>query len=38
VQAAALTFFNKDVTELNLIESAALAAIVQGPKICSDTI
>ncbi|MCL2096463.1 MAG: transglycosylase domain-containing protein [Oscillospiraceae bacterium] len=31
VQAAAHTFFNKDVTELNLLECAAIAAIVQSP-------
>ena len=31
VQAAAYTFFNKDVSELNLIECAAIAAIVQSP-------
>jgi penicillin-binding protein 1A len=31
VQAAANTFFNKDVSELNLIECAAIAAIVQSP-------
>ena len=31
VQAAAEAFFNKDVTELNLIECAAIAAIVQSP-------
>lgn len=31
VQAAARTYFNKDVSELNLAQSAALAGIVQSP-------
>jgi len=31
VQAAANTFFNKDVWDLNLIEAAAIASIVQSP-------
>ena len=31
VQAAADKFFNKDVSELNLIECAAIASIVQSP-------
>ena len=31
VQAAAYTFFGKDVSDLNLIECAAIASIVQSP-------